>query len=90
MFITTSYASNTHKASVRSSATHAVLYTATCTASEEGAARAVVSKYWTDAAARTVREMTDADEINRTIGDFNHSPQRKQVFRLWTFNPAAK
>jgi hypothetical protein len=90
MFITTSYTSATHKAAVRSSATHAVLYTATSTESEESAARAVVSKHWTDAAARSVRELTDPEEINRAIGDFMKSPQRKQVFRLWTFNPAAR
>jgi hypothetical protein len=91
MFITTSYIANgTNKAAVRSSATHAVLYTASSTESEQSAARTVVQKYWTPAAAQTVREMTDPAEINSKIGDFNRSPQRKQVFRLWTFNPAAK
>jgi hypothetical protein len=90
MFITTSYTSATHKAAVRSSATHKVLYTATSTESEESAARAVVTKNWTSAAAKTVRELNDPREINDLIGDFMRSPQRKQIFRLWTFNPSAR
>jgi hypothetical protein len=91
MFITTSYTSNgTHKAAIRSSADHRVLYTATSTSSEEAAAKAAVAKNWNHASAQTVRELTDPAEIRLIIGDFQRSPQRKQVFRLWTFNPAAK
>lgn len=90
MFITTSQTSGTHKAAVRSSADHRVLYTATCTESDASAARAVVRKYWTEAAAQTVRQLTDPDEINRTIGDFQRSPQRKQVFLIWAFNPSPR
>lgn len=90
MFITTSQTAGTHKAAVRSSADHRVLYTASCTAGDESAARAVIRKNWTPAAAATVREMTDPEEITLKIGDFMRSPQRKNIFRLWTFNPAAK
>ena len=90
MFITTSKSGLSYKASVRSSADHSVLYTATSTESEQSAARAVVRKFWTVAAANTVREMTDPEEIRLKIGDFQKSAQRKQVFTLWTFNPAAK
>lgn len=90
MFITTSYTSATHKAAVRSSATHKVLYTATSTESEESAARTVVAKNWTDAAAKTVRELKDPKEIQQLVGNIMSNPQRKQVFRLWTFNPNAR
>jgi hypothetical protein len=91
MFITTSYTgSGTHKAAIRSSADHRVLYTATSTESEEAAAKTAIAKNWNQAAAATLRELTDPEEIRTTIGDFQRSPQRKQVFRLWTFNRNAK
>jgi len=91
MFITTSYLANgTNKAAIRSSADHRVLYTATSTESEESAAKAAVAKNWNQAAAQIVRELTDPEEIRSTIGDFQRSAQRKQVFRLWSFNPSAK
>jgi hypothetical protein len=90
MFITTSSTSACYKAAVRSSADHRVLYTATNTMGEEQAARAVVRKYWTEAASKSVREITEAEECRLAIGDFMRSAQRKQVFRIWAFNPSAK
>ena len=90
MFITTSQTAGTYKASVRGGAKHAVLYTATCTESDAAAARAVVRKFWTEAAANSVRELTGPTEIKAIVGDFMASPHRKQVFLIWGFNPAAR
>lgn len=88
MFITT-YTRETSKAAVRSSATGRVLYTATCTESEEAAARAVVRKHWPEPVVATVREVRDPDEIRAISGGYMDSPQRKAVARFWAFDPKA-
>lgn len=92
MTILTSYTSACYKAQIRSSPYFGFqqLYTATCTESERGAASAVVAKNFGFAAAKTVRQVTDAAEIKQLCGDYFRSPQIKQVFNVWTFNPKAR
>jgi hypothetical protein len=92
MFILTHYASSTYQAQIRSSpATGAKqLYTASCTMGPLHAARAVVLKNFGYKAAATVRQVTDATEINQLVGDYFRSPQRKQVFDVYTFDLTAR
>lgn len=87
MIILVSYTSATYKAQIRSSFERGLqpIYTATCTMGEEQAAKAVVRKYYGDAAAETVRQITDPAELQKHIGDFKSNPQRKQVFTYWGF-----
>lgn len=66
------------------------LYRASCTSGPEHAAKAVVRKYFGDAAAETVRQVKDAAEIAALTGDYFANPKRKQVFDVWAFNPRAK
>jgi hypothetical protein len=92
MTILTSTSSGTYKAQIRSALDKGFkqLYTGTCTESEQAAARNLVRKWFGDAAAETVTQVKNATEIRELIGDFQKDPQRKQVFCVWTFNPAAK
>lgn len=92
MTILTSYTAATYKAQIRGSLSLGFrkLYTASSTESDERAAKNVVLKYYGYASSQTVREVTDAQEIRELIGDFFKSPQRKQVFRIWTFDPKAR
>jgi hypothetical protein len=90
--ILTSQASGTNKAQIRQrlEAGLTPVYTLTCTESEFGAARNIVLKYYGEAAAGTVRQVTDATEIKALVGGFFDDPKRKQVFSVWTFNPRAR
>jgi hypothetical protein len=92
MTILTSYTSATHKAQIRSSPANGFrqLYAASSTESEFAAAKSVVRKWYSNAAAETVRKVTDSDEIRQHVGDFFQDPKRKQVFNVWTFNPQAR
>jgi hypothetical protein len=92
MVILTSYAANTYKAQIRSSLAGGFkqLYTASCTMSEEHAAKAVVEKNFGAIAAAKVQQVKDGAEIDRLVGDFFRDPQRKQVFSVWTFEMRAR
>lgn len=92
MIVLTSYTAATYKAQIRSSLAKGfkALYSATCTMGEEQAAKAVVAKWFSAAAADSLRIMKDPAEIEAAVGDFFRDPQRKQVFTLWSFNPSAK
>lgn len=92
MIVLTSHTAATYKAQIRSSLEKGFkpLYSATCTMGEEQAARAVVAKWFSAAAADSVALMKDPAEIEAAVGDFFRDPQRKQVFTLWSFNPSAK
>jgi hypothetical protein len=89
MTILTSFTSGCHKAQIRSSlaAGFRKLYTGTSTESDGRAARNLVAKYFGTLASVTVREVTAKSEITALIGNFMNDPQRKQVFRIWTFEP---
>ena len=89
MCILISNAFATYKAQIRSSVATGFkqLYTASCTSGPQHAARRVVEKHFGPAAAQSVRKVTDPTEIRELIGDFMASPQRKQVFDVWTFIP---
>ena len=91
MFILTSDVSSTYKAQIRASAAHGFrqLYTGTCTMGSAQAARNLVEKYFSRAAAATVREVKDKTEIAALCGDFFKDPRRKQVFQIWTFDSRA-
>jgi hypothetical protein len=91
MTILTSSTSACYKAQIRSSPERGFeqLYTATCTESELCAAKTVVRKNFGHPAAESVRQVKDADEIKQLTGDYFRSPQIKQVFNVWTFNPQA-
>lgn len=88
MTILTSQTSGTNKAQIRSDLSKGFrkLYTATSTESEASAARAVVKKWFGEAAASTVRQVKDSTEIRVLLGEFQKDPQRKQVFNVWTFD----
>lgn len=88
----TSSTGYTNKARLHSSPTtgFTLLFTATCTESERGAACAVVAKSFGYDAALTLRQVKDATEIKTLVGDFFLSPKRKQVFNVWTFDQRAK
>lgn len=92
MIILTSYTAATYKAQIRSSVEKGfkVLYTATCTSGEEQAAKSVVAKWFSKAAADSVCELKDQSEINAAVGTFFQDPKRKQIFSVWSFNAAAK
>ena len=92
MFILTSQSFDTNKAAIHSAPENGcrVLYRATCTSGELDAARAVVRKYFGEAAAASVRPVTSPEEIRTLTGDSFDSPRRKQVFGVYAFNPRAK
>lgn len=92
MIILTHQTSGTHKAQIRTSAASGFkhTFTATCTESDAGAARAVLRKAYPPKVAETLREVRDATEIRELCGDFFKDPKRKQVFTVWTFNPNAR
>jgi hypothetical protein len=92
MNILTSYTANTYKAQIRSSLASGFkqLYSASCTMSEEHAAKAVVEKNFGAIAAGKVRQVKDGAEIESLVGDFFRDPKRKQVFSVWTFDMRAK
>lgn len=92
MIVLTSTSSGTYKAQIRSSREKGFkqIYVGTSTESERSAARNLVRKWYGDAAAETLTSVKDGTEIAMLIGDFNKDPKRKQVFEVYTFNPAAK
>lgn len=92
MTILTSYTSNTYKAQIRSSVATGFkqLHTGSCTAGERQAAQRIVAKWFGDAAAQTVRPVKDPAEAAALVGNFMTSPNRKQVFALWAFEPKPK
>lgn len=92
MIVLTSTSSGTYKAQIRSSREKGFkqIYVGTSTESERSAARNLVRKWYGDAAAETLTSVKDGTEIAMLIGDFNKDPKRKQVFEVFTFNPAAK
>jgi hypothetical protein len=92
MFILTSQTFDTNKATIHSAPESGcrVLYRATCTSGELYAARAVVRKYFGDAAAESVRLVTSQEEIRSLTGNYFDNPRRKQVFGVYAFNPRAK
>ncbi len=62
-----------------------MLGTASSTSGPKQAAAAVVRKFYGDAAADTVEEIKDADDLRlRGVSDYMKSPRRKQVFP-WIF-----
>lgn len=87
MTILTHDISGTYKAQIRSSLENGFrqLYTGSCTSGPKHAAAHVVTKYFGDAAARSIRQVTDKHEIVSLIGNFMDNPKRKQVFQIWTF-----
>jgi hypothetical protein len=92
MHILTSQTCGTHKATIHSDKATGCrpLYRATCTEGDRGAARAVVRKHFGEAASATVAEAICPDHIKSLVGDYFSCPRRKQIFRIWTFNPRAK
>jgi hypothetical protein len=92
MIILTSETAGTYKAQIRSDLATGFkqLYTATSTSSELFAARAVVRKWFSEAAADSVQRVKDGDEIKRLTGDFFQDAKRKQVFEVYSFDPKAK
>lgn len=92
MIILVSNTFATYKAQIRSSrsAGFKVLYSASCTSGADHAARAVVRKWYGEAAAETVAALKDPAAIREHIGDFNSDPKRKQVFEYFTFDDKAK
>lgn len=92
MFILTSQSGGTHKAQIRSSQTSGFrqIASASSTESDASAARAALRKAYPPAAVETLREVRDASDISALCGDFFKSPRRKQVFRVWSFNPNAR
>jgi hypothetical protein len=57
---------------------------------EESTARDLITKFYTPAAAASLRQITDPQEIRELVGDHFQDPQRKQLFNVWTFNPRAR
>jgi hypothetical protein len=92
MTILTSTTKATNKAQIRSSPGNGFqkLYTASCPMSELCAAKSVVRKWYSNAAAESVRQVKDAEEIKQLCGGFFDDPKRKQVFNVWTFNSKAR
>lgn len=92
MVILTSSTFDSFKAAIHSSPENGCrpLYRASCTSGPEHAAKAVVRKNFGDAAAETVRQVTDKREIYALTGDHFKDPKRKQVFDVWTFDQKAK
>lgn len=92
MIILVSYTAATYKAQIRSSLEGGFkpLYNASCTMGEEQAAKAVVRKFFNEAAAQSVRQVIDQGELRSHIGDFKSDPQRKQTFTYWVFNQNAR
>lgn len=92
MIVLTSYTSGTYKAQIRSSVEKGFkqLYTASCTMSEEHAAKAVVEKNFGALAAAKIQQVKDGEEILALVGDFFKDPKRKQVFNVWTFDMRAR
>jgi hypothetical protein len=91
MIILTSSTKATNKAQIRSMPATGFkkLYTASCPKSELCAAKSVVRKWFGNAPAESVSQLTDADQIRQLTGDFFNDAKRKQVFNVWTFNPKA-
>ena len=89
MTILTSFSSSVYHAQIRSSLDRGFkkIYSGTSTESERSAARNLVQKYFGVCTASTVSEVHDPAEIHSLIGNFMDSPQRKQVYRIWTFEP---
>mgnify|MGYP000962019337 CR=1 FL=1 len=79
--------SGTYRASVR--AAKGPAYTATCTMGEAEAARAVVEKYWGKAAAKTVREIRDARELEE-LGITAERRARRAQFYPFVFDETMK
>lgn len=92
MIILTSYTSATYKAQIRSAVENGFkqIYSGSCTESSSRAAKNLVAKWFGDAAALTVRQIKDKQEILALTGDFFSDPARKQVFDVWTFDQSAK
>lgn len=92
MTILTSSTAAACKAQIRTSfaAGFKRIYTGTSTGSELAAAQNLVRKWFGPGPAESVREVKAAAEIRALVGDFFDDPQRKQVFTIWTFDPAAK
>lgn len=88
MIVLVSYTAATYKAQIRSALDRGFkqIYTASCTMGEKQAAEAVVRKNYGEAAAETIRQVIDQDELRTYIGDFKADPQRKQVFTYWAFD----
>lgn len=88
MIVLVSYTAATYKAQIRSAIDRGfkTIYTASCTMGEKQAAETVVRKNYGEAAAETLRQVIDQDELRTYIGDFKADPQRKQVFTYWAFD----
>lgn len=89
MTILTHYAGDTYKAQIRSDRKtgFTLLYTGSCTAGPQHAARNLVEKYFGPASAQSVRQLKDPAQIHELTGGWHLAPSRKHPFDIWTFIP---
>jgi hypothetical protein len=90
MIIITQQSGGTNKAEIRTEKNRGfkILYKASSTESEEGAARAVVRKWFTEAAAKTVTRIPN-EQIAEHVPS-NPNRRRCNPVAVWTFNPHAR
>jgi len=86
--ILTRYTANTNQAQIRSAAGK-VKFRGSCTESQEAAARNLVEKYYSAAAAETVREIKDPATIT-SLGVDDYLAHSKTLHSVYAFDPKAK
>jgi hypothetical protein len=90
MIIITQQSGGTNTAQIRTEKDRGfqILYKASSTESEEGAARAVVRKWFSEAAAKTVERVPNEQIPDHVPSDPNR--RRCNPVAVWTFNPQAR